>query len=140
MANADKGHLHIPFKQLNEQRLLQQEFENYKAIERWANGYSVPSLQTFHYRGALAVAESDIWWVTRNDLSRFFVGGVTVYGSGTVTVVLKRNGAVVSTLSITGSGLFVADARVGWTQGDSMRTAITGTGAGCEGLVVDVLP
>lgn len=47
MAGADKNHLHIPFKHLNDEKLVVQEFENYKTIERWANSPVLPGSTTF---------------------------------------------------------------------------------------------
>lgn len=156
MPAADKHHLFIPFKEwaanleLDAEgnievskllRAISQEFENYKAIERWALDLSVPQGQTFQHLSTLTATESDIYYVPVAKSTRLLTGGVTDYGSGTVTVVLNKNGSQVGeTLSITGTGLFTASIGVGWVAGDEMTVEITGTGTNCSGLVVQEIP
>ena len=154
MPAADRYHLNIPFKeylkslrvdadgkisQSQLDRVASQEFENYKAIERWAGTFSPTPLQTFHLEGALTATESDTYWLPQARSSRLFTGGVTTYGSGTVTVTLNKDGTAVATLSITGSGLFTVDAVLSWAKGDGMSAEVTGAGSGCSGLVCEVI-
>jgi len=154
MPAADKCHLNIPFKEnlkdlrVDEdgklsrsdlERVASREFESYKAIERWAQDFPRPPIQTFWYEGALAAAVSDIYWVPRPLSSRAFTGGVTTYGSGTVTVTLNKDGSAVATLSITGNGLFTTAIPLAWSPGDAMTAEITGAGTGCSGLVCQVI-
>lgn len=165
MANASRWNLLIPFKEMLKpvkhvgldrvddpttrdvlagyderfKKVADQEFENYKTIERWANNFPVPPIQTFHYRGDLAAEESDTYWLPFITSSAYFTGGLTTHGSGTVTATLNKNGTAVATLTCTATGLFVVDAPISWAKGDGMSAEITGAGTGCSGLVVQVL-
>lgn len=115
------------------------EFENYKAIERWANNFPVPPIQTFHRIGALATDESETYWVPELMPSALLTGGLTVYGSGTVTATLNQNGTAVATLTMTSTGLYTTECNIQWKPGDGMSAEVTGAGTGCEGLVLQVL-
>lgn len=152
MPNADKNHLNIPHKQAAQNlkltddqldaallRIFQdQDFDNWKAIERWAADVEFDSTMfpTFQHIGGLTLTESDIYWVTTTMDVATFEGGVTTYGSGTVTVTLNKNGSAVGdALTITSSGLFSADINETFIRGDAMTAEITGAGTGCIGLV-----
>lgn len=97
--------------------------------------------QTFHHTGALTATESDIHYVPFPRVTRLLTGGVTVYGSGTVTADLKKNGAAIGdTLTITAAGMFTAEIDTIWAAGDAMTVEITDPGTGCSGLVVTEVP
>lgn len=153
MAGADKNFLIIPFKEFLRGKLVQdgeideaalaragsREFENYKAIEMWGRSLVVPPIQTFHWKGALALEESDVYWVPAPCRSMLLTGGVSTYGSGTATATINKNGTAVGTISMTARRLFVVAMKVSWAKGDAMTAEITGAGTGCSGLELEVL-
>lgn len=94
---------------------------------------------TFQRRGTLALDESEVWWVPFDFGQTSFVGGLTVYGSGTPTIALNQNGTQVSELIVTSTGLYVDPTAIGWTTGDAMTVEITDAGSGCSGFIVNVL-
>lgn len=100
---------------------------------------AIRPVKTFNLNGPLEAIDSDIYYVPYYPRSRLFAGGIKVYGSGTVTVELKRNGTVVSTINCTSTGLFVARHDIHWQYGDQMVANMASPGVGCEGCVVEVI-
>lgn len=97
--------------------------------------------QTFHLRGLVIIQESDPWYPRVDFSPSSWVASLDTYGSGTVTVELRRAGVAMDTITLTSVGPTEHALTDTWGGlEDAMTAAVTGAGVACRGLVVTAYP
>jgi hypothetical protein len=148
MALADKCRLRIPFKEWAQKNKVEggkDDFENWKALERWANECVGRTLATaaagvvLNLRGQVTTVETDRYYPPPN-LSplqpQYFTASLTALGTGTTTVEIRKNGVAVATLTpSSATGLHYIALTETWDTADYATIAVTSFGVGARGLI-----
>lgn len=105
----------------------------------WKNVIPPPMI-TFNMPGALALLESDVFWVPADCKIFLWSVGLKTTGSSTSTIdLVKHPSTVIDSLSL-GSGDSYENAAIGYalSAGDGLFVETTALGTGAEGAVVSV--